>query len=340
MSNNKVRSEKIRNLSFLLALMVVWLHSAPGGELPFMFKLTSLTNHFCTCAVPTFFFISGFLFFHNYQVGKASQKLFRRVRGLLIPYLLWNFIASICWFLIAEMVGTEYVEPCSRYYGFQNYLSLFLTSGHLSVFWFVRNLIVYAVLSPILYFTIRNKFVGGVAVFCAIIPTLATEMAYTSIVYWAQFYILGGWVGIHYKKFFSIFPLQSVWKQVCIVALWLCCFFCAIVFQHHLSITLFRLFSVFGIVVIYDLLQIKQIMKSRCYYDYAFGLYATHYIPLYVVQVYHSLHTQTLLTNCLVFYLVPVLIVMLSLVFCNRLELYLPHLYSLLMGRRSSSSQM
>ena len=56
----------------------------------------TLFKRLCRSAVPVFFIISGYLFFQNITEFKKeaySSKVKSRIRTLLIPYLLWNFIA-------------------------------------------------------------------------------------------------------------------------------------------------------------------------------------------------------------------------------------------------------
>lgn len=61
----------------------------------------------CLCklawlAVPTFFLISGYLFFYNIK-GTFAQKIKRRVKNNLFPYIAWNSI----WLIVFTIFGVR-----------------------------------------------------------------------------------------------------------------------------------------------------------------------------------------------------------------------------------------
>ena len=331
------RINKIRNLSFMMACMIVWLHSTPEGNVALLLKTTRITNSFCSCAVPFFFFISGFLFFLHYHPNGIQNKLVTRFRTLFVPYILWNIIASFCWFLIACVANHEYVEEISRYHSFSEYLYLFLFSGHLSIFWFIRNLIVYQVLSPFFYYFLLNKQCGVLIVVITLVASLIMPMSYTSLLYWIPIYLAGCLVAIHRKEWIINSSLSNTCK-VLIILLWLFCFITSIITGKNQLLTLFRFLSPIGFVIIYDYFSFTKHFKSCRYLNYSFGIYAMHWIPLYVVQTYHSRHTISQFDDYIVFYLLPIILILISLFICSYLESNTPKLYALLMGGRASSN--
>ena len=61
----------------------------------FRVSISKVLTHVC---VPTFYFISGFLFFKGLEIWDNSlyvAKIKRRVKSLLLPYLIWNTIYII-----------------------------------------------------------------------------------------------------------------------------------------------------------------------------------------------------------------------------------------------------
>ena len=61
----------------------------------FRVSISKVLAHVC---VPTFYFISGYLFFkglETWDVEKYKQKLKRRVKTLLVPFLIWNTISIL-----------------------------------------------------------------------------------------------------------------------------------------------------------------------------------------------------------------------------------------------------
>jgi len=84
-------------------------------------------------AMPTFFVMSGYLFFVNVTEWNAKtywSKLRRRVKKLLIPYIIWN---------IAMAVKLQTFS-----------LSIFIEPANMPL-WFLRDLMIVSLLTPIIY---------------------------------------------------------------------------------------------------------------------------------------------------------------------------------------------
>ena len=105
---NSITSKTIEWLRFFCIVVVVLLH-AVGSPMDGREVISYhngvydtirilFSEGFCRIAVPTFFLISGYLFFFKLEEWSTDiwfNKLKKRVRTLLIPYLLWNLIAII-----------------------------------------------------------------------------------------------------------------------------------------------------------------------------------------------------------------------------------------------------
>ncbi len=113
--------------------------------------------------VPGFFFISGYLFFLSKKSYK--QKLETRFHTLLIPYLLWNGLLLVL-YIFSYIVG--YPQDINHRniadFGIIDYIRLFWDRGTydngnfvpiLCPFWYIRNLLIMSLLSPIFYYIIR-----------------------------------------------------------------------------------------------------------------------------------------------------------------------------------------
>ena len=113
--------------------------------------------------VPGFFFISGLLFFLSSKT--YNQKIKTRLNTLLVPYFLWNGAMLLVYF-IAFLVGfpQEINHHNIANYTLFDYLRLFWDRGSydngnfvplLCPLWYIRNLFLMALISPLLYFIIR-----------------------------------------------------------------------------------------------------------------------------------------------------------------------------------------
>ena len=109
--------------------------------------------------VPSFFIISGYLFF--YRVNKFTlniykEKLYRRVKTLVIPYVLWDIFCA-CLFLFKvyflHLNDLGIVENNIIQWGkfFQGFIFIEQAQGfpYAFAFWFIRNLIVFSILTPV-----------------------------------------------------------------------------------------------------------------------------------------------------------------------------------------------
>lgn len=132
---------KISYLHFIMSVLVILIHSI-NNETRFE-KFFSIDSGIGQFAVPLFFIISGFLFFRNLEsVNDAVAKLKRRVYTLLIPYLLWNLIYYAIHLLLKPGNGISMGEIIDAAFTYKYNPS----------FWFMYQLILLSIISPILYY--------------------------------------------------------------------------------------------------------------------------------------------------------------------------------------------
>lgn len=161
-------SEAIAWLRFPLIFLVIMLHAYSvqrlGGSHGTYFKmLYPFSLWLGETGVPGFFFISGFLFFHSKK--SYLQKMKSKVHTLLIPYILWNLLL-LSLYLVAWASGYQHnINGRSLTdYNLLDYLRLFWDRGSydngnfvplLCPLWYIRNLLILSLLSPIIYYIIR-----------------------------------------------------------------------------------------------------------------------------------------------------------------------------------------
>ena len=115
--------------------------------------------------VPLFFMISGYLYFCNIKCFDKQTyiiKLKKRGHSLLEPYLFYNGVA-ICLFVLMGLVKPELqsgiVPPLAQWTP-ALVASLFWDyGGNLPIvpqFWFIRNLMLIVLLTPVLYWLIKR----------------------------------------------------------------------------------------------------------------------------------------------------------------------------------------
>ncbi len=103
--------------------------------------------------VPIFFFISGFVFLRKSQALTPSiyfEKLRRRAFTLLLPYVLWNIAAYVVRNVIKILPVTRTFCDTPTPWERLSFAEIFITP-ELEPLWFIRNLILIVIISPIIY---------------------------------------------------------------------------------------------------------------------------------------------------------------------------------------------
>ena len=161
-------SDAITWLRFPLILLIILLHSysvqrLEGNHENYFKALYPFSLWLGETGVPGFFFISGFLFFLSKKT--FCQKLETRLHTLLIPYLMWNFLL-LAPYVSAFVIGYPQDINGRNISDFTiiDYIRLFWDRGSydngnfvplLCPLWYIRNLLMMSLLSPIIYYIIR-----------------------------------------------------------------------------------------------------------------------------------------------------------------------------------------
>ena len=162
-------SQSIEALRFPLILFIIFLHCytstsyAVVGHDYYFRIIYPLSLWIGETGVPAYFFISGLLLFYSKKT--YGQKLKSRVKTLLIPYLFFNGLI-LCAYLGLMFMGKPAVILGKDLtdYSLLDYIRSFWDRGDwsqgngsplLCPFWYIRNLMVLVIVSPILYWIIR-----------------------------------------------------------------------------------------------------------------------------------------------------------------------------------------
>lgn len=196
-------------MRFPLAILVIYIHCTIGlpekpittnclsfltsWDILFRIYISKIISSAC---VPTFFMISGYLFYHkqeNFSPFVFFNKLKRRLRTIVIPYFIWIMLYAIITILLI-IRQSSYTDFIDWYKLATNY---FIENGSLRIFWdcniienhqnnipigciqdnsapllftlwYIRDLIIVILISPILYevlkyFKIHFIFLLGIA---------------------------------------------------------------------------------------------------------------------------------------------------------------------------------
>ena len=215
-------SASIAWLRFPLILCVVMLHCyctvplAPGDHSFFYKAVYPFGLWLGESGVPAFFFISGFLFYISKKT--YQEKISSRVHTLFYPYLLWNTL-FLALYIGLYLIGhpQDILGKSIRDYELIDYIRAYIDRGEYSdgnngpilcTYWYVRNLFILCLLSPIWYYL--NKYLNALFVLILLVWWMSLHhnaLLAESIL----FYNFGAYFAIH-----DINPLQITrkWKTI------------------------------------------------------------------------------------------------------------------------------
>ena len=296
-------SKVIEWLRFPLACLIVLLHAqileptfrpntAASG---FAYAVRVLFSEgICRVAVPSFFLISGYLFFKNLEQWDKNiwwGKMKRRFHTLFIPYILWNLL-GIAYLCVSPYFGTVTETPGSLVSFFQErgWLRLFW-DGNIDgmpangPLWFIRDLIIINLFSPVIYVFVKyTKQIGLAVLGILFILNFWFPMKGFSVIGFL-FYSVGAYFAI-FSKGLADFFRKVKWLSYAGAAVLLT--FLVITFGRYASGEYFvRCFQLFGVVATFNLaLDLMQKGYGRCarWADSSFFIYASHIVLISAVS--------------------------------------------------------
>ena len=168
-SEEDILSRMISWLRFPMIVGVVLLHvdipiDVSSNPMFGLFKYV-LVYGLANLAVPLFFLIAGFLFFYKttFSLAVYKTKLKRRFRSLIIPFFFWN-LAYMAAIYVIQSIAPSLLggrKMISEYTAFEFVNSFWNFSGYgpgcpiLAPTWFLRDLIVMVLLTPLFYVLIK-----------------------------------------------------------------------------------------------------------------------------------------------------------------------------------------
>lgn len=347
--NDAVRlSEAICWLRFPLIFFIILLHcfsvvQLEGNHDTYFKVVYPFSLWIGETGVPGFFFISGFLFFLSKK--SYTQKLQTRFQTLVIPYVLWNAILLVCYLSVyAAGHPLEINHKQMNDFELLDYLRLFWDRGSfdngnfvplLCPFWYIRNLVIMCILSPLFYYLI--KYVGELFLILTTSWWLVT-LNNAFIPQTILFFCLGAYFSIH-----DMNPLKLIVTNKRLFLVLFGCFAFADISLHTewsapFGLQIHRFALIFNIPALLLLADwcVSRGIDSKLLPNAAFIVFAVHY-PIVVilrkvcaskfVDASDSIHI-------LLFFLCVVTATLLSLSIYWLLDRFIPRAKNILSGNR------
>lgn len=174
MNVEQLQTNTLSALRFPLIIGVVFIHSrftniiTQDGIISIardafpLYTLLSflISNVFSRISVPLFFAISGYFFFYKVNLFNAYvyiNKLKRRLKSLFIPYIIWNFIVILILFVAESFIPgmmSGFKKSITEWNISDWFYNLYIVPISYQL-WFIRDLILLCIFSPIIYVCIK-----------------------------------------------------------------------------------------------------------------------------------------------------------------------------------------
>lgn len=208
----------------LAILAVVVIHStSDGSSYELMGRshtqlLYFFINKMCAFAVPLFILVSGLVLFYvyidNWSAAKAGQFYLKRVRSVIVPYLLWSFIYYMYdqWLIQPQHVTLDWADFGSK---------LPWADAKYHLYFMIIIIQFYLLFPPLVW--LSRKF----AWFRRLLPLwgLLVQAGFYCYRHWVHpldhgaelcvsyflFFTFGGWLGIHYEQARAFIRRHAGW---------------------------------------------------------------------------------------------------------------------------------
>ncbi len=324
--------------------MIIYLHSK------FLYDgsyLLNETRQFCvaifnTC-VPTFFAVSGYLFFRNFRIHQLKGKLYRRIKSLLIPYLIWNIM------YVAFMIVMSYLNLTSCKIDISNILELVL-NAECSPLWFVRYLMLFALIAPFTYIIFHNRIIGCIAIIAILalnyynyisgilgthINVNANNLAMFN--YQDAYYALGAYCALNFSQIVETVNKRWMLTGLISILLLICVYWFYL--NNNGNMASFHLFRFLWIPALWFAIDYLSAIKTRVWMKYAFFIYCSHMFLIYSFQgviekVYAYVGSLKPLFACIEYILMGIIVAFLLINAAELLKKNLSPLFKLISGSR------
>lgn len=229
-------SDKIKVCSFISIILVLYIHSdfhETRNEIQGMcFNImlqTFISEKIGRLAVPLFFMISGYLFFVKViGIKDVLKKQKKRIKTLLIPYIIAALFLPLFYTLLLFIPwASKYVNSSNNGFFEGNILDvlyrLYIDSGTGSPYgfhlWFLRDLVLIVILSPILFY-LRQLDKRGYVVCLLLVLISFFDIPFISSLFW---FLFGNYAinKMDIKNNVGAIILLVVYIIICVVEVWI-----------------------------------------------------------------------------------------------------------------------
>lgn len=275
---NDLQRNKITYLSFALALLIIVRHSIgieTYSSMPvWLYYVEKCLSHFTDLAVPTFFAVSGFLFYYNFTFEGLTKKWKSRLRTVVLPFIIWNLIGFLFIFAMSHIAG-KYMNSTLPTFTLESFLLDVFIRTKYNVTWFLLYLIIYIYTTPALYKLLVKKVIGGgIIIITLILGYLYYDSTQSGLILYSVPYLFGAYMGIHCKELcLKTYNNNQKLLALCVVLITVP-LETILGFGEGPTMTPIRLIQISMVWIITDVLATD--LKPQWYFGISFFIYCIH----------------------------------------------------------------
>lgn len=281
-------SKKIKFFSWVMTLFIVFYHARNISGFSiinisnvdmYLLKLYKYFSEFCGyTALTFFFFLSSFwLYYKTNNLSELSIKCFKRIKTLLVPFILWSTIVLILTIILFK-----------NHYNFslENIIELYFFKPIIGPFWYILALLIYMIISPIIILLKRHRglcisFVLFLIFFfllrkyflISILPPIKKWWWFNNMLNYFPIYLCGSLVGLYFSDYLVTKQYLNC-KYKFIGALFIVEGFLLFIFKN---MNLYILISIIFLIGLWLLLEPRIFSnKVKKYYSCSFIIFALH----------------------------------------------------------------
>ncbi len=334
--------KKIGWFQFVCCLLVIWNHSGnlemPGditgaAGLPWRIEF-EIVPAVIRINIPCFFMLSAYLFYRGFDLRQLKPKWKRRVKSLLIPYLLWNFLYYLGYLLgswipgLSKIVNRYHMELTAR-----DFLESVLYYKSNPSFWFMFQLLLLTLLAPVLYLVLEKVW-SGVLWLAMLLTAIFTGEALPFLNLDALFYYsVAAFAALHGQE-----AAEAVWSRrrcrtgVIFIAVGAVCSF--LYYRNAAAIEIVAGQSLISM-GLWLAVDGRRLPRRRRWMGCTFFIYAFHIVPVRLINKLAMAWIPERTALLLMIYAVmPALAVFACWQTARRMKRWVPGLWAVLTGGR------
>lgn len=311
MNKDKIFLSWLSPLKFVLTCLIVYIHSYNAQNYGLIYNLgihsstlwieDIVSQNLAHIAVPLFFAISGYLYFRTLTFANLKEKLKRRVSSLCVPFIIWNAIYFLLFYIITHvpMIADTLNSTAVVEFDYKSLVGALFFYKQNYIMWFVYQLILYVFfLGPCLLLILKNIYVSLLTILILAVvysigylelPNLSENTMMIGIYPdMLAYFIFGGFLSIY-----EIIPPSKLDRKKAKIIALLCFIVSQVIwsFNHaeYKDWYLYSLNFLFNIISICSILffisSFSDKHKSNInIFDYSFFIFAIHPFLLECVQ--------------------------------------------------------